>query len=128
MESERYERGLKLMTELNEQAPQVIERIADLSPDFARYVVEFGYGEIYARPALTLRERQIATLASLVTQGGAEPQLAYHVQTALNAGLTPAEIVETIVNCAPLAGFPRALNALRTAGRALGERGAGPSE
>ena len=43
----------------------------DIAPDFARMIIEFPYGDVYSRPGLTPKERQIATLASLVTQGNA---------------------------------------------------------
>lgn len=86
-----------------------------VAPDLGRYIVEFGYGEIYARPGLELRERQIAAVAALVTQGGAEPQLKTHVGGALRVGLSQAEVIEVIVQCLPFVGFPRVLNAVATA-------------
>lgn len=121
--SETYERGLRILRETNPDGPRVMEELAEIAPDFARWIVEFGYGSIYASPRLPLREREIATLASLTTQGGAERQLEYHVATALRVGLRPQEIVETIVNCAAFAGIPRALNGLRVARRAFAKAG-----
>ena len=44
------------------------------APDLGRYVVEFAYGEIYHRPVLDLRQRQLVTISALTTVGGAEPQ------------------------------------------------------
>jgi len=124
MSDDRYERGWARLKELaGEDGERVIEGLRDVAPDLARFVVEFGYGDIYSRPGLDLRQRQIAAIASLTALGGCEPQLDYHIRIALNVGLTPAEIVETIVHCAPFVGFARTLNAARSAKRAFAARG-----
>jgi 4-carboxymuconolactone decarboxylase len=94
---------------------EMLPALEELAPELGRYIVEFGYGEIYGRPGLDLRERQIAAVASLVTQGGAAPQLALHIGGALRVGMTEAEVIEVIVHCLPFVGFPRILNAVATA-------------
>lgn len=99
-----------------EDGEKMLAGLKGVAPDLGRYVVEFGYGEVYARPGLGLRERQIAAVAALVTQGAAEPQLATHVGGALRVGLSEAEVVEVIIQCLPFVGFPRVLNAVATAG------------
>jgi 4-carboxymuconolactone decarboxylase len=104
-----------------EDGEKMLAGLEEVAPDLGRYVVEFGYGEVYARPGLGLRERQIAAVAALVTQGAAEPQLATHVGGALRVGLSEAEVVEVIVHCLPFVGFPRVLNAVATA-RSVFER------
>ncbi len=72
-------------------------------------MVEFGYGEIYSRPGLDDRARQLTAIAALTAIGGAEPQLEYHIGIALNIGIEPAEIVETIIHLVPFIGFARTL-------------------
>jgi len=124
MTDERYERGWERLTELaGDHGARVIEGIREVAPDLARYVVEFGYGDVYSRPGLDLRSRQIAAIAALTALGGAEPQLEYHIGIALGAGVAPAEIVETIIHCAPFVGFARTLNAARSARRVFNARG-----
>lgn len=91
---------------------KVIDSLADIAPDFGRYVIEFPFGDIYSRPGLDLRGREIATVAALTALGNATPQLKVHIQAALNVGLTRQEIVETIMQMAVYAGFPAALNGL----------------
>jgi 4-carboxymuconolactone decarboxylase len=91
-----------------------------------RYVVEFAYGEIYQRPVLDLRQRQLVTISALTTLGGAEPQLEVHVNAGLNVGLTGREIVEAILLCIPDTGFPRVLNAIFVAKRVFEERDIDP--
>jgi 4-carboxymuconolactone decarboxylase len=109
-----------------EGGERVIESLADVAPDVGRYVVEFGFGDIYQRPTLDLRQRQIATIAALTALGGTEPQLEVHLNASLNVGLTPQEIVEVLTHCIPYAGFRRALNAIFVAKRVFAERGVSP--
>ncbi len=111
MSDERYDRGWELLQQVSGGAGEsVIEALQDIAPDFGRYVVEFPYGDIYARPGLDLRSRQIATVAALTALGNAQPQLRVHIEGALNVGCTREEIVETIMHVAIYAGFPAALN------------------
>jgi 4-carboxymuconolactone decarboxylase len=110
-----------------EAGERVIEALQDVSPDLGRYVVEFAFGEIYRRPGLDLRQRQLVTISALTTLGGAEPQLEVHVNAALNVGLTADEIVEAMLHCIPYVGFPRVLNAVFVAKRVFDERGVSPS-
>jgi len=115
MESERYERGKTLLMEINRNnAEKLVENLRDVAPDMHRYVFEFAYGDIYSRPGLDLRSRELATVAAL-TALGHQPQLKSHIEAALNAGWTRKEIVEVIMQMAVYAGFPAALNGLTTA-------------
>jgi 4-carboxymuconolactone decarboxylase len=109
-----------------EGGARVIDSLEDVAPDLARYVVEFAFGEIYRRPGLDLRQRQLVTISSLTTLGGAEPQLEVHINAALNVGLTAREVVEAILHCIPYIGFPRVLNATFVAKRVFEERGVSP--
>ena len=112
-ELERYERGLKALAAIDgKTGEKVISALADIAPDFARYIIEFSFGDIYSRPGLDLRAREIATLAALTALGNATPQLKVHVEASLNVGLSRAEIVEVIMQMAVYAGFPAALNGL----------------
>ncbi|ACQ96932.1 4-carboxymuconolactone decarboxylase family protein [Burkholderia pseudomallei] len=87
-------------------------------------LVEFGFGDIYSRPQLDLKSREIATIASLATLGHAQPQLKVHIEAALNVGCTRDEIVEVFMQMALYAGFPAALNALFAAHDVFGQRDA----
>jgi 4-carboxymuconolactone decarboxylase len=93
--------------------------------DLGRYMIEFPYGDIYSRDGLALREREIATVAMLTALGGREPQLRVHMASALNAGLTPDELYEVILQTVIFAGFPTAINALNTLSEFLAERSGG---
>jgi 4-carboxymuconolactone decarboxylase len=126
-QDERFRRGWQRLLEVDaESGERVVESLRDVAPDLGRYVVEFAYGDIYGRPALDLRQRELVTISVLTTLGGAEPQLDVHVNAALNVGLTAEEVVEALLHCLPYAGFPRVLNAMFVAQRVFAERGVSP--
>ena len=70
-------------------------------------MIEFGYGDIYSRPTLDDQARQLAAISALSAMGGAEPQLEYHIGIALNVGVPPGQIVETVLFLSPFVGFAR---------------------
>lgn len=113
MNSERFITGQKMLQKVDGKGGDaVIESLQDIAPDFARYLLEFPFGDIYSRPGLDLRSREIATVAALTALGNAAPQLKVHIGAALHVGLTQDEIVEVIMQMAVYAGFPAALNGL----------------
>lgn len=123
MTQNRYERGLAKLEEIDGQAgTRVIDSLRDIAPDFARYLIEFPFGDIYARPGLDLRSREIAVVAALTAMGNATPQLKVHIEGALNVGVSREEIVEVIMQMAVYAGFPAALNGLFAAKAVFAER------
>ena len=126
-QSERFQRGWQRLIEVDaEGGERVIESLKDVAPDLGRYVVEFAYGEIYLRPALDLRQRELVTISALTTLGDAEPQLEVHINAGLNVGLRGREIIEAILHCIPYTGFPRVLNAIFVAKRVFEERDVDP--
>ncbi len=113
MTDERYERGLEVLRDIDpDMSAQLREKLGDLAPDLERMVVAFGFGDIYGRPGLGLREREIATVAALTALGTAERQLRVHLRAALNVGVTREELVEVVMQMAVYAGFPAALNGI----------------
>src|SRR5690625_6316395 len=83
----------------------------DLDPELEDYIVEFAFGDIYSREGLDHKQKTLLTIASVVTQS-LMPQLKLHVNMGLTVGLTPKEIVDSVVHLLPYVGFPRVLNAL----------------
>jgi 4-carboxymuconolactone decarboxylase len=113
MKNERFETGLKKLQEIDGEAgKKVIESLASIAPDLAKYIIEFPFGDIYQRPGLDLKSREIATVAALTAMGNCLPQLKVHINGALNVGCKPEEVVEIIIQMAVYAGFPAALNAM----------------
>ena len=112
-QQDRFKRGLQKLEEVNrEDGKRVIESLQDIAPDFARYLVEFPFGDIYSRPTLDSKLREIAIVAALTSLGNATPQLKAHIASALNVGCSKDEVVEVIMQMAVYAGFPAALNGL----------------
>jgi 4-carboxymuconolactone decarboxylase len=123
MNSDTYDRGLEKIRQIyGEAGEHVIENLKDISPDFARYIIEFPFGDIYSRSGLDPKSREIAIVASLVTMGNAFSQLKVHVNGALNVGCSRTEIIEVIIQMAVYAGFPAALNGLFAAKEVFDER------
>jgi 4-carboxymuconolactone decarboxylase len=106
----RYERGRERLREVHgDRSVATIESLGDLG----RLIVETAYGEVYSRPGLSLRDRQIASVAALVATGRSS-QLPVHLRSSLKAGLSADELREVIIQTATIAGFPPAMNAWST--------------
>lgn len=113
MKSERYQRGLDKLAQIDgAQGKAVVETLKDIAPDFADLLIEFPFGDVYSRPGLDLKSREIATVAALTAMGTAAPQLRVHIHGALNVGCSRQEIIEIMIQMAVYAGFPAALNGL----------------
>jgi 4-carboxymuconolactone decarboxylase len=123
MSTDRYERGWEKLKEVDGEAGErVMESLKDIAPDLARYVIEFAFGDVYSRPGLDLKSREIAAVAALATLGNATPQLKVHINGALNVSLSRQEVVEIIMQMAVYAGFPAAINGMFAAKEVFQER------
>jgi 4-carboxymuconolactone decarboxylase len=124
MTDERFARGMKALNEIDgESGQRILSSLSDVSPALAEQIVSWGFGEIFSRPGLALRERQFVTLGMLTALGGCERQLEVHVNAALNVGLSSVEIVEALLHSAVYCGLPRALNATLVAKKVFADRG-----
>ncbi len=122
MNDHRYQTGKNNLEKMNDNGfKRLKESLDDIAPDLVRFVVEFPYGDIYSRPGLDLKSREIATVAALTALGNAQPQLQSHIEGALNVGCTREEIIEVIIQMAVYAGFPAAINGV-TAAKKVFER------
>lgn len=133
MSIDRYQKGMDKLKELtvpDENSPtghmEIGESFKDVAPDLSRLVVEFAFGDIYARPGLDNKQKVLTTISALVAQG--TPQIGMHVITGLNVGLTPDEIAGCIMHLIPYVGFPRALTALKVAQEVFAEQGVAVSQ
>lgn len=123
MSESARERGERLLRKVDgdKVADNLLREYQSIAPDFTRYLVEFAFGEIYARPG-DLRHKELVAIASLATMGGCDRQLETHVHGAFNVGLTEAEIVEAVMTLIPYVGFPKALNAMAVVKRVVEKR------
>lgn len=116
MSDERYKKGMEMLKIMNPSSyKQLAEILEDIAPDMARFVAEFPYGDIYTRPGLDLKTRELITIAAVTALGTAPLQLKSHIKGALNVGCTREEIVEVMIQMAVYAGFPASLNGIYAA-------------
>ena len=121
-EESRYDRGLaKMRAMFGPGIDSALESLATTSPDLVRCLVEFPFGDIYPRPGLDLKTREMLTVAALTVLGFPQAELKDHIRGALNVGCTRDEILEIILQMAVYAGFPAALEASRTAASVFAE-------
>ena len=109
--TERRERGLTRLAELGDEpgGDEFLARMGDLGD----WLVDFVFGDVHARPGLTARERELIILAVLTSLGSSDPQVQAHIRALRAIDVPFGEIEETILQTAPYAGFPRAINALK---------------
>ncbi|MFA7459862.1 MAG: thiamine diphosphokinase [Trueperaceae bacterium] len=103
------------------QAERIRESLAAADPDLADLVTRVVYDEVFARPGLDLRTRELVSVAVL-TALGAEDELTTHLRGALLVGATEQELRETLIHAAMFVGFPRAIQAMRQLQRFLDRR------
>ena len=123
----RVERGGKLLRAMlgSERAERTRQAWREICPDFEAYVIEFLAGEVWSRPGLDLRTRSLVTVATLAAMG--RPlALELNLRMALNNGATRQDLVETLLQIAPYAGFPACWEGLALAQKVFRELDAGP--
>ena len=113
-------RGRTLMQTLHGERAQQGYAAPDNPVTGALYpaAIQYGYGEIWSRPGLDRRARALVAVAGFTALRLPE-QAAKFGQSALNVGLTRAEVIEAVIQTAPYSGFPPALNALAALSQAF---------
>ncbi len=91
-------------------------QLGEFAPEFAHLNDDILFGEVWSRnDLLSLRDRSLVTLTSLISQGMTDSSLTYHLQEAKKNGITRTEISEIITHIAFYAGWPKAWAAFRQA-------------
>lgn len=117
--AERMARGLATLALTSAAAgAAVVASFEDLAPAIGRAIVEHAYGDIFARPTIDLRTRELAACSAFAAVGNKamETPLRVHVNAALHTGASQQEIVEVLLNLIPHCGYPTVEQALRIAG------------
>ena len=117
------EKGIDMLRKLlgDDRAIEIRATWAKLSPDFAHFVTNFLAGEIWSRPHLDLKTRNLVTVACL-TALNRPNGLRLNIEMALNNGATKEEILETLLQMAPYAGFPACWEGLLVADEVFKQR------
>jgi 4-carboxymuconolactone decarboxylase len=112
MQETRRERGLARLAQLGDEpgGAAFIERMGSPMGD---WLVDWVFGDVHSREGLTARERELIIVAVLTAIGSSDPQVAAHIRALRAIDVPWEEIEETILQTAPYAGFPRAINALK---------------
>lgn len=100
------------------------EQVRSVAPALEKYTQERLYGEIWNRPGLNRRDRSLITVAALIARGQA-PALGYYADQAIENGVAPGEISETIVHLAYYSGWGNAMAAVGPVGEVFAKRGIG---
>ncbi|RQU92189.1 carboxymuconolactone decarboxylase [Burkholderia cenocepacia] len=93
-----------------------------LDPDFKRLLIEGAYADIIARPNLSLKHRELVTVAVLATMGNTDGALKYHAGGMLNTGWAPHAVLDAAFETLHYAGVPVAMAAMRHIVALLRER------
>ena len=96
------------------QLSRAQQLVGNFAPKLAELTDEVLFGDVWARPELSLRDRSLVTVAALIANGNTE-QLSGHLSRARENGLTESELAEVIIHLAFYAGWPRAMSAVRVA-------------
>ena len=96
----------------------VHERIGDIAPKLADLTEDILFGDVWERPVLSKRDRSVATVSALVAMNRTE-QLPFHIQRAIENGVTKEELVEVITHLAFYFGWPTAMSAMMIAKQVL---------
>ena len=120
---QRKQRGGELLEKMlgTQEAADVRQAWQEIAPEFEEYVVEFVAGEIWSRPKLELRVKSLASIAALAALGRTLA-LELNIRFALRNGATQQDIVETLLQIAPYAGFPAAWEGLAVAHRVFQDK------
>lgn len=85
------------------------DQLGDFAPKFAELNDDVLFGEIWSRTdKLSLRDRSLVTITSLISQGITDNSLTFHLQSAKNNGISRTEISEIITHIGFYAGWPKA--------------------
>lgn len=120
-------------THVDAQQPDVASRrltpdqVRSVAPALEKYTQERLYGQVWTRPGLDRRDRSLITVAALIARGEA-PALGYYADQALENGVTPGEISETIVHLAYYSGWGKAMAAVGQVSEVFAKRGVGQDQ
>lgn len=100
---------------LGKDAEQIMNGFREISPDFAEYIMQIIFGDLYQREGLTDKDRELAVVANLIGQGKTEFPLRVHIGGMLNVGWTEQEVIESLILLIGYVGFPSIVEAMKTA-------------
>ena len=121
---ERYERGQAMRSQMAGGDPShfTLPGIDLLAPDLRRIVDEALFGQIWTRPGLDVKHKNMSTISALMALGQL-PLLRRHIERSLNLGMTPEQVVEVFIQLTFYVGVPSVETAMRTTNAVFEARG-----
>ena len=127
MASKNYRKGIELLTRIEPEAGKAfVDELRSISPDFTDYFVEFAWGDVYSRPGLDPKTKELISVAILSATGLSQEHLKIHILMALEVGCTEQQIIETIIQTTVYSGFISGVMALKIVKEVAQSRGASP--
>jgi 4-carboxymuconolactone decarboxylase len=118
--ADRREAGLRILGELGLGGATP----SNLDDEFFAHTTAELFGTVFVRPHLTLREREMITMAVIIAVGGTYENLSFHLRAAPKVGISDAQIREIIVQTMYYSGWPRGANAMTIWNRFKAEQAA----
>ena len=106
---------------MSEESSRAQQLVGDIAPKLAELTDEVLFGDVWARPGLSQRDRSLITVAALTALGRTD-QLRSHLGLALDNGVTQQELAELATHLAFYAGWPAGMSAATTLKQVLHER------
>ena len=106
------------MTQEPSRAQQLV---GDVAPKLAQLTDDVLFGDVWARPGLSPRDRSLITVAALIALNRPD-QLRSHLRIARQNGVTQQELIESITHLAFYTGWPNAVSAIGVAREVFGQR------
>ncbi len=94
------------------KADKIEANLKALDPDLAELILNVTYDDVFERPGLDLKTKELLATAHLLNVGS-DSDLETHIRGALNCGATETEIKETILHAAMFIGFPKAVAGMK---------------
>jgi 4-carboxymuconolactone decarboxylase len=95
-----------------DKADKVEANLKALDPDLAELILKVAYDDVFERPGLDLKTKELLAIAHLLNVGS-ESELKTHIHGALNCGATATEIKEAILHAAMFIGFPKTVAGMK---------------
>ncbi|RDU95805.1 4-carboxymuconolactone decarboxylase [Trinickia dinghuensis] len=124
-DEERYEAGMQVRRAVlgDAHVERSLEHRTDLTHEFQELITRYAWGEIWTREGLPRHTRSLLTIAMMVALNRSE-ELALHLRSAKNNGVTREEIKEVLMQTAIYCGVPAANSAFHLADRIFREEDA----
>jgi 4-carboxymuconolactone decarboxylase len=97
-----------------DRAARVGQQFGEVAPGLVQYTTDVLFNDLWLRPGLAPRDRSLVTVSALIASGQVA-QVPYHLNRAMDSGLTQEQAAEAITHLAFYAGWPNAMSALPVA-------------